>query len=1025
MQARELGGAAAAGPAAAVVQHVRPPPAPPPAPPALPHRAPPTLRPVAPSRYLSAAPAAAARPRPDAAAARRALSDACSPRLDVSVDDRNCLGLQQHSATTRDACEAACCAQAWSVDTGSAPCTVFQFCAAESVCEVNSRLDLPKERCEEGQHKGMGMDKTACRAACAATSGCTHAIHFSDDGCQLSTTGCTRVTHTYPADTDDIFAALSTVPGPQCWIGDIGGCTSGEATGWVGMGASSAMSPPPPARPSTSSSSSSAAPTAEYLDFRVVSTAETSAANFGCEVEWPYTVECVKPDPHVLVTSPGLDARPAQLGDFAPCKFSGLFGTWEEIEAAYSSHAQSQVLYCGLDNAAAEYPSSTKAYFDTVNLLAKLKAQYDALSEEANPCRCKQEWSEVEYDAACADQSGCSDPACAGGSPWCHIENPGCDEEEWSSSSYEGWAYCTPAMHFAVGTDDDDGLPVQATWQNAREKCEELGGALAEPRNSNLLAELRQVVAAADLSSGPNPNSFWIGLMRSEVSPPSPPPDAPRDTLPVTPVWATDGTPAVVDFSDSSAYNYVTGSWPGYDCVYMWGGSNRKGWIWDECDDLRYYACQLPAPPPPSPPSSPPPSPPPPPASPEPSPPPPSPPPPLSPGGAIVPIVTTTITVAGNCTEFDVAAATKAFADKLNVVAGFEKGKKEEVTVDQVKMTVNCEEATTRRRLSESFTVDVELAPLITLTPAYLDFFEEAAQQVYLGAGFRRAADVVPPVIATKVVEGPSPPPPSPPPTPPPPPPPPSQPPPSQPPSASPVIDIDFDTQALLGAAGGDACTSEDSVAFATFVNTSLPCATMTPVWAWRMTGIVAIVSAVVIFFFLLLVWNLALKPIEQAAIRDPFDKKRTKAPPPAAAATTTTATRRPRPPPTRPALARHITTARTGGSRRPHPQNARRAFVTAPPARARAGRSRRERRFGAGDGEDGGCTPRGDGTPRTHGDRHPPGRPTAEEARLCEDGDQEAEGYAVPSDRQLLAVDDGRDRRPARRHSLLRLIVH
>ena len=63
------------------------------------------------------------------------------------------------------------------------------------------------------------------------------------------------------------------------------------------------------------------------------------------------------------------------------------------------------------------------------------------------------------------------------------------------------------------------------------------------------------------------------------------------------------------------------------------------------------------------------------------------------------------------------------------------------------------------------------------------------------------------------------------------------------------------------------------------------------------MTGIVAIVSAVVFFFFLLLVWNLALKPIEQAAIRDPFDKKRTKAPPPAAA------TRRSRPPPTRPVL--------------------------------------------------------------------------------------------------------------------------
>ena len=66
------------------------------------------------------------------------------------------------------ACEAACCAQAWSVDTGSTPCTVFQFCPAESVCEVNSRLDLPKERCEAGQHTGTGMAQTACRAACVS-----------------------------------------------------------------------------------------------------------------------------------------------------------------------------------------------------------------------------------------------------------------------------------------------------------------------------------------------------------------------------------------------------------------------------------------------------------------------------------------------------------------------------------------------------------------------------------------------------------------------------------------------------------------------------------------------------------------------------------------------------------------------------------------------------------------------------------------------------------------------------------------
>ena len=64
----------------------------------------------------------------------------------------------------------------------------------------------PSKRCSEGQHEGMNMDKAACRAACIATSGCTHAIHFSDNGCQISTKGCTLVSHGYGADTDEIFA---------------------------------------------------------------------------------------------------------------------------------------------------------------------------------------------------------------------------------------------------------------------------------------------------------------------------------------------------------------------------------------------------------------------------------------------------------------------------------------------------------------------------------------------------------------------------------------------------------------------------------------------------------------------------------------------------------------------------------------------------------------------------------------------------------------------------------------------------
>ena len=90
---------------------------------------------------------------------------------------------------------------------GKDNCVGAQFDATDDCCFAPPSRPDPKERCKEGQHKGMGMSKAQCRAACAAASGCTHAIHFSDDGCQLSTTGCTRVIHTYSADTDDIFAA--------------------------------------------------------------------------------------------------------------------------------------------------------------------------------------------------------------------------------------------------------------------------------------------------------------------------------------------------------------------------------------------------------------------------------------------------------------------------------------------------------------------------------------------------------------------------------------------------------------------------------------------------------------------------------------------------------------------------------------------------------------------------------------------------------------------------------------------------
>jgi hypothetical protein len=92
--------------------------------------------------------------------------------------------------------------------------------AKNNVCEedgaVAQSLTWARRRCSEGQHEGMNMDKAACRAACIATSGCTHAIHFSDNGCQISTKGCTLVSHSYGADTDEVFEPPLCAKGTDC-----------------------------------------------------------------------------------------------------------------------------------------------------------------------------------------------------------------------------------------------------------------------------------------------------------------------------------------------------------------------------------------------------------------------------------------------------------------------------------------------------------------------------------------------------------------------------------------------------------------------------------------------------------------------------------------------------------------------------------------------------------------------------------------------------------------------------------------
>ena len=66
---------------------------------------------------------------------------------------------------------------------------------------------------------------------------------------------------------------------------------------------------------------------------------------------------------------------------------------------------------------------------------------------EGDACVCLAAWDLSEYDANCANQIGCPDPACDDDSPWCVVANPGCPTEE----SGGGWTYCDANTSIADG----------------------------------------------------------------------------------------------------------------------------------------------------------------------------------------------------------------------------------------------------------------------------------------------------------------------------------------------------------------------------------------------------------------------------------------------------------------------------------------------------------------------------------------------------------------------------------------------
>ena len=131
--------------------------------------------------------------------------------------------------------------------------------------------------------------------------------------------------------------------------------------------------------------------------------------------------------------------------------------------------------------------------------------------------------------------------------------------------------------------------------------------------------------------------------------------------------------------------------------------------------------------------------------------------------------VGTTITVTGNCADFDSAAAAAALAADLGV------------SVSQITVTTSCDDGR-RRRLDGSFTVDFEIVvdttggaddPAVSVIVSALD--QTSVTAAVTAAAADAGADftvtsVSAPAAVTKVAEAPSPPPPTPPPPTPPPP---------------------------------------------------------------------------------------------------------------------------------------------------------------------------------------------------------------------------------------------------------------
>ena len=126
--------------------------------------------------------------------------------------------------------------------------------------------------------------------------------------------------------------------------------------------------PPSPASPSPPQPTVSP-PDQSKLSFSVSANYQGSSKDPPCPDEFPFWVSCKIPP--ASYTSGWSGTRNDN------CNWGAQFRNWAEIEAAYNSYDSGDLMGCGGHQYG--YPTSIKSYYESINILAVMRAQYDEL----------------------------------------------------------------------------------------------------------------------------------------------------------------------------------------------------------------------------------------------------------------------------------------------------------------------------------------------------------------------------------------------------------------------------------------------------------------------------------------------------------------------------------------------------------------------------------------------------------------------------------------------------------------------